>query len=195
MKNIAQDEHRPSFPKPQKPMAVRVWAGLAASVLALGLAGCDETTFKSADSLQSQARQALDAKNYSIAAERAAQWSQKSPNDYAAHYLLAQARALLGDRNGALMALEQAIKSGLRDDVEIDANPNLAGIRDMSAYSDLMNASFPSRSRSVAGVQVQLPGAVGGVRAEAGAQVSIHESNGKTVVRADDLVVEVPKSR
>lgn len=171
------------------------YSWMAAAVLALGLAACDGAGFKSADGLKTETLQALDAKNYSIAAERAVQLTEKTPNDYEAHYLLAQARALLGDRNGALMALEQAIKTGLRDDAAIDANPNLAAIREMNAYTDLMNASFPSRSRAVAGVQVQLPAEGGGARAQVGSQLSIRESGGKTVVRADDLVIEVPKPR
>ena len=49
------------------------YSWMAAAVLALGLAACDGAGFKSADGLKTETLQALDAKNYSIAAERAVQ--------------------------------------------------------------------------------------------------------------------------
>jgi hypothetical protein len=80
--------------------------------------------------------------------------------------------------------LEQAIKAGLKDDTQIEKNPLLEPIRSMAAYADLMKTSFPSRKQ-----------ASNDARSSDNpddASVSIREVDGKQVLRAGDVVVEVP---
>ena len=155
----------------------------ASVVFATALAGCDTGLFKSAESLKTDARQSIEAKNYSEAALRAQKLIDKAPEDFEGYFLLAQAKSQTGDNNAALVALEQAIKKGLKDDTQIDKNPNLEAIKKMTAFTDLMNANFPSRKAAIAS---------GGSASAGDASVSIQESNGKQVIKAGDIVVEIP---
>lgn len=150
----------------------------------LSLAACDTSVFASADKLKVEARQTLEAKNFSNAAKAAQKLIDKAPDDYEGYYLMAQAKAQTGDKNAAIVALEQAIKKGLKDDAQIDKSTNLDPIKPMVAYGDLMKASFPGRSVPVAGVPTSA--------SNSSASVSITESDGKQVLRAGDVVIEVP---
>ena len=159
-----------------------LWGVLLLVGIAVGACSLDD--IKSVESLKTEAKQALAAKNFSIGASLAQTLSQKAPADREAHFLLAQAKAQVGDRNAALVALEQAINAGFKDDKQIDKDPLLEPIRGMSAYADLMNSSFPSRAQA---------------RNESDtsdkaddSSVSIREIDGKQVLRAGDVVVEVP---
>ncbi len=152
-------------------------------VVTTSLAGCDTGPFKSAEGLKIDTRQSIEAKNYSEAALRAQKLIEKAPQDFEGYFLLAQAKAQTGDNNAALVALDQAIQKGLKDDTQIDKNLNLEPVKKMSAFTDLMNANFPSRKAAIA--------SEGG--ASAGyASVSIQESNGKQIIKAGDIVVEIP---
>ncbi len=68
---------------------------------------------------------------------------------------------------------------GCGDDVQIESNTNLDPIKSMVAYQDLMKTSFPGRVAKKA-------------EAQDNATVSITEENGKQVLRAGDVVLEVP---
>lgn len=81
--------------------------------------------------------------------------------------------------NAALVALEQALKKGLKDDVQIDSNANLEPIKSMVAYQDLMKTHFPGRKSK----QEQAPDS---------GSVSITEKEGMQVLRAGDIVLKVP---
>jgi hypothetical protein len=161
-------------------------AFISVFVLAAAMSGCDSSLLASAEKLKSEARQSLDARNFSDAARAAQIYIDKAPEDYEGYYLLAQAKAQTGDKNAALVALEQAIKKGLKDDEQIDNNPNLDPIKSMVAYGDLMKTSFPGRNALIAGES----GA--SASGEASASVSITESGGKQVLRAGDIVIEMP---
>jgi tetratricopeptide (TPR) repeat protein len=152
--------------------------------VALTLTACDASVFANADKLKVEARQTLEAKNFSDAGKAAQKLIDKAPDDYEGYYLLAQAKAQTGDKNAAIVALEQAIKKGLKDDAQIDKNSNLDPIKPMVAYGDLMKASFPGRN---------VPAAEAAVTASNGsASVSITESGSKQVLRAGNVVIEVP---
>lgn len=158
------------------------------STLALtaALVGCDSGPLASAEKLKSLAHQTIDAKNFSDATKAAQKYIDKAPEDYEGYYLLAQAKAQTGDKNAALVALEQAIKKGLKDDEQIDKNANLEPIKSMLAYGDLMKKSFPGKTAPVASdPSVSVSG-------EASESVSITESGGKQVLRAGDIVIEMP---
>jgi hypothetical protein len=152
-------------------------------VVTISIVACDAGPFKSADSLKTDARQSIEAKNYSDAALRAQKLIDKAPEDFDGYFLLAQAKAQTGDNNAALVALEKSIKKGLKDDTLIDKNSNLEPIKQMSAFKDLMSSNFPSR---------QTAAASGGSTSAGDASVSIQESNGKQIIRAGDVVVEIP---
>lgn len=161
---------------------------LSAFILAAALAGCDSGPLASAEKLKSEARQTIEAKNFSDAAKAAQKYIDKAPEDYEGYFLLAQAKAQTGDKNAALVALEQAIKKGLKDDEQIDKNANLEPIKSMAAYGDLMKYSFPSRTEPVVNESVSVSG-------EASASVSITESGDKQVLRAGDVVIEMPADK
>ena len=141
------------------------------------LSACDAGPFASADSVRQHAVQSLEQKNFSEAAKYAEELSKKTPESYEAYFLLAQARAQLGDKNAALAALEAAIKKGFKDDAAISANPNLQVLHPLSAYNELMDSAFPKREKPVT----------------ASGDVGVSETSSKTVVRAGDIVLEVPK--
>lgn len=161
---------------------------LMAAFVATCVAGCNLDFIKSAENLKADARQSFEAKNFSDAAAIAQKLTEKAPTDYEGYFLLAQAKAQVGDKNAAIVALEQAIKKGLKDDDQIDKNINLDSIKSMAAYTDLMNASFPSRKTA----QEKSVSTAAVVSSEASASVSIHEADGKQVVRAGDVAIEVP---
>lgn len=166
-----------------------IGAAIAGGLLALLLAGCDTGFFPTADSLKSSAKQALEAKNFSDAATSAQKYIDKIPNDYEGFFFLAQAKAQTGDKNAALVALEQAIKKGLKDDDQISKNVNLEAIKNMVAYKDLMKSSFPGR------IDDDPAGNSASVTSKSSASVSITESGGKQIVRAGDVVIEVPTGK
>jgi hypothetical protein len=151
--------------------------------IALMMTACDASFLASAEKLKAQAKQTIEAKDFSQAALAAQKLIEKSPDDYEGFFLLAQAKAQTGDKNASIGALEQALKKGLKDDQQIDANKNLEPIRSMSAYSDLMNASFPSRASVLA-----VPGI--SVQGQTGAAVSITEVDGKQTIKAGDIVIQ-----
>ncbi len=148
------------------------------------LTGCDLDFIKSADNLKADVHKSMDVKNFSEAASIAQRLTEKAPTDYESYFLLAQAKAQASDKNAAIVALEQAIKLGLKDDEQIDKNANLDPIKSMAAYRDLMSASFPSRK-----------GMTGIFGSDASGAVSIREGNGKQVIRAGDIVIEVPADK
>jgi hypothetical protein len=150
--------------------------------LCVALGACD--MFASAGSLKSDAAAALTARNYTNAAQIAQKWTEKAPGHYEAFFVLAQAQAQAGDKNAALAALEQAIKKGLKDDVHIDGNANLDPIKDMSAYQSLMKASFPDRKSKQEDAQKH--------EGTHGSEVSISEKDGQQVLRAGDVVIQMP---
>jgi|GEM_PF-2227223 len=144
---------------------------------ALLLTACDSGPLASADAIRGHAIQSLEQKNYSDAAKYAKELSNKTPDSYEGYFLLAQACTQLGDRNAALAALETAIKKGLKDDVAIAANANLQALHPLSAYTELMDSAFPKREKPVV----------------ATGDVGISTTDAKTVIRAGDVVVEMPK--
>ena len=152
-----------------------VFAGL----LAVCLTACDSGPFASADSLRQHAAQSLEQKNFADAAKYAEEFSKKAPDSYEAYFLLSQARAQLGDKNAALAALESAIKKGYKDDAAISANANLQVLHPLSAYVELMDSAFPKREKAVV----------------SSGEVGIKETDDKTVIRAGDVVVEMPKDK
>lgn len=143
----------------------------------LALGACD--LLASAEKLKTDTSAALAARNFASAAQSAEQWTKKAPEQYEAYFALAQARAQAGDKNGALVALEQAIKKGLKDDVQIESNANLDPVKSMVAYQDLMKTSFPGRTAKKE-------------EAQDGSTVSITEKDGQQVLRAGDVVLQVP---
>lgn len=151
--------------------------------LCLALSACD--LIATADKLKSDATAALAARNYSSAAEIAQKWGEKAPDQYEAFFVLAQARSQAGDKNAALAALEQAIKKGLKDDVQIDSNTNLDPIKGMSAYESLMKASFPDRKPKQDEAQKS-------EEQHSDNEVSITEKDGQQVLRAGDVVIQMP---
>lgn len=160
--------------------------GRASAVLCLcfALGACD--IFVSADKLKTDATAALTARNYSSAAQIAQKWSEKAPDHYEAFFVLAQAQAQAGDKNAALGALEKAINKGLKDDTQIDGNTNLEPIKGMSAYESLMKTHFPDRKAKQESAQE--------VKSDT-AEVSIQEKDGQQVLRAGDVVIQMPANK
>lgn len=97
---------------------------------------------------------------------------------------MAQAQAQAGDKNAALVALEQSIKKGLKDDAQIDGNANLDPIKEMSAYQSLMKASFPDRKPE--------KGEARPPELQHESEVPITEKDGQQVLRAGDVVIQMP---
>lgn len=157
----------------------------AALVLTLSLSlligACD--FLKSADQLKADANAALGARNFSVAAQTAQEWVKKAPEQYEPYFILAQAQAQAGDRNASLVALEQAIRKGLKDDVQIETNTNLDSVKSMVAYGDLMKTHFPGRTAEPKQESQDF------------GNVSITEKDGKQVLRAGDVVIEVPATK
>lgn len=158
-------------------MKARLYSVLFAG--AVLLSACEGGPFASADALRNRALQSLEHKNFSNAAEDAEALIQKQPEGYEGYFLLAQARTQLGDRNAGIAALELAINKGYKDDAAISANANLQALHTLSAYSELMDRAFPHRARA----------------ATVAGDASITESSDKTVIRAGDVVVELPKEK
>lgn len=157
----------------------------ALTVIALvGLSGCNFDTFKNADTLKSETRDMLTAKNFSEAGKKAEALISKASSDYEAYFMLAQAKAQTGDYNAALASLEAALKNGLKDDNQVDSATLLEPIRKMTAYTDLMNQFFPSRKFSSAN---EAP-----AESKANTSVNITETQDKQVIRAGDVVIEMP---
>ena len=156
--------------------------------LCLALSACD--LFATADQLKTDATAALTGRNYSTAAKIAQKWADKTSDYYEAYFVLAQAQAQAGDKNAALAALEQAIKKGLKDDVQIDSNTNLDPIKAMSAYESLMKAQFPDRKVNHEDVHE-------GKQEDKhdNGEVSIIEKDGQQVLRAGDVVIQVPSNK
>ena len=149
-------------------------------LLAIGLlAGCDGNMFASAESLQTQATNNLQQRNFAIAAALADQLIRKAPDGYAGYFLLAQARTQLGETNAALAALESAIKHGDRDGDVIEQNENLQPLHGKPAYRELLDKAFPKRA------------AVAADDVSAGS-VGIVKSDDKTVIHAGSVTVELP---
>jgi hypothetical protein len=159
--------------------------GASVLCLCLALSACDMVA--SADKLKADASAALTARNYSSAAQIAQKWSEKTPDHYEAFFVLAQAQAQAGDKNAALVALEQAIKKGLKDDAQIDSNTNLDPIKEMSAYASLMKASFPDRKTPQEEAEEAKP-----EDKDDDSEVSITEKDGQQVLRAGDVVIQMP---
>jgi hypothetical protein len=115
------------------------------SVLAacLLLAACSGDMFANAKTLRTQASESLVQKNYGIALEKAYAATLKAPKDAEAYFLLAQAQAQLGRKNGAMASLENAIVNGYTDEEAIKGNANLEPLRKAEAYKELMAATFP----------------------------------------------------
>lgn len=155
---------------------------MAALFLTLGLSllisACN--FLKSAEQLKADVNSAMEMRNYSVAAQIAQEWVKKVPDQYEPYFFLAQAQAQAGDRNASLVALEQAIRNGLKDDAQIETNTNLDSVKSMVAYGDLMKTHFPGRTTEPKQALQDTE------------DVSITEKNGKQVLRAGDVVIEVP---
>jgi tetratricopeptide (TPR) repeat protein len=153
--------------------------------------GCDLDFMKNAENMKTDARHAIEAKNYSEAASISQKMTEKLPSDYEGYFILAQAKAQVGDKNAAISALEKAIKNGLKDDEQILKNTNLDPIKSMTAYTNLMNTNFPGKNpfieNNIPVIEVN--------RTEVSGSVSIQEVNGKQVVRSGDVVIEIPKTK
>lgn len=176
---------------------------LSAYILALGLlSGCNIDAFQSAADIKNAARQSLEQRNFADAVKQALRLAEKTPEDADAHYLLAQAQTQSGDRTAAVVSLERAIRRGLTDDREIDRNPRLEPLRAMSAYADLMNTSFPERARTLRATAGAVSVSVSGATTSTGIEtattesaVRIDASSDKQVVRAGDVVIELPNAK
>jgi hypothetical protein len=153
----------------------------------LALAACDAGPWASADAIRAQAAQSLQQRNFTEAANQAEFLTKKRPDGYDGYFMLAQARAQLDDKNAALAALEAAIKKGYKDDQAIDQNANLKPLRSMAAYAELMDAAFPKREKK--------PTLDMDKGASLSASAGITESDTKTVIRAGDVVIELPKEK
>lgn len=154
-------------------------SSLSTLLICAALVACDVGPLSSAETIQARATQNLEQKNFSEAAKDAEALIKKSPDAYTGYFLLAQARAQLGDKNAAIAALESAIKKGYKDDAAISNNVNLQTLHPLSAYIELMDSAFPKREKDVS----------------TAGDVAIRESAAKTVIRAGDVVVELPKEQ
>ena len=176
---------------------------LAGYFLTLGLlSGCNIEALQNAADIQTAARQSLEQRNFSDAVRHAQRLTEKTPTDSGAHYLLAQAQTQAGERTAAIVSLERAIRHGLRDGQEIDRNPRLEPLRTMAAYTDLMNTSFPERARTLRATAGAVSVSVEGVTTSTGVEaataestVRIDASSDKQVVRAGDVVIELPNAK
>ncbi len=146
------------------------------------LSACDSGPFASVDAIRAHATQNLTQKNFTEAAKTADELIKKTPDSYDGYYLAAQARAQLGDKNAALAALESAIKKGLKDDKDIVNNANLQPLLNMAAFVELMDEFFPKREKKILSTDASGIGSIG-----------LSETKDKTVVRAGDISVEIPK--
>lgn len=160
--------------------------GLALLFLCLALSGCELLT--STDKLKSEANSALSARNFASAAQLAHKWAEKTPDQHEAYFVLAQAHAQAGDKNAALMALEQAINKGLKDDVQIESNTNLDPIKSMIAYQALMNKHFP-------GLQAIQQEQHEESKNDGDNEVSITEKDGQQTLRAGDVLIQMPVNK
>lgn len=175
----------------------------AACFMTMGLlSGCNIDALQSAAEIKSSARQSLEQRNFADAVKQALRLAEKTPDDADAHYLLAQAQTQAGERTAAIVSLERAIRRGMTDDREIDHNPRLEPLRAMAAYTDLMNTSFPDRARTMrataGAVSVSVSGATTSTGVEAAtaeSAVRIDASSEKQVVRAGDVVIELPNAK
>lgn len=165
-----------------------VWRGISIFFPIIVLVGCDLLT--SVEKLQSESNANLEARNFSSAAQSAKKWIDKSPEQYEAYFVLAQAQAQVGDKNAALLALEKAIKKGLRDDLQIENNKNLDPIKLMTAYQVLMNTHFPGRTVVREGVREDMQSDV-----SANSSASITEKDGQQILRAGDVYIQVPANK
>lgn len=167
----------------------RMRTGALALCFSLALGACD--LFTNPDQLKADANAALAARNFATAAQTAQQWAKKAPDQYEAYFVLAQAQAQAGDKNAAVVALEQALTKGLKDDTQVTTNANLEPIRSMVAYQKLMDTHFPkhvgkqeSNTDSRAATEPEPDEGVD--------SVSITEKNGMQVLRAGDVMIQVP---
>ena len=182
---------------------IRYFMFLALSVF---LFGCDFDILATPEKIKQETKQSIEAKDFTKAAGLAQKYIEKVPTDYEGYFYLAQSKSQTGDKNAAIVALEMAIKNGLKDDQQIEENSNLDPIKLMVAYADLMRKSFPGREEQVfiqterevpAGISVGATSSTSSgtsVSASSGtsAQVSIKESNGKQIIRAGDIVIKMP---
>lgn len=152
---------------------------LFALIISGSLSACDSGPFASAETIRNRATQDLEQKNFSEAAKDAEALIKKNPDGYDGYFLLAQARAQLGDKNAAIAALESAIKKGYKDDVAISSNANLQPLHPLSAYEELMDSSFPRREKALS----------------SSGDVGISASDSKTVIRAGDVTIEMPTEK
>lgn len=165
-----------------------IWRSTALIFLSIMLGGCD--LLISVDKLKLESNNDLTARNFSSAAQSAQKWVEKAPDQYEAYFVLAQAQAQVGDKNAALVALEQAIKKGLRDDMQIEGNTHLDPIKSMTAYHALMSSHFPSRNAMRDGVREEPPGDT-----SADVSVSITEKDGQQTLRAGDVFIQMPANK
>lgn len=165
-----------------------IWHSIILLFFSIVLGGCD--LLISVDKLKSESNSDLVARNFSSAAQSAQKWIEKAPDQYEAYFVLAQAQAQVGDKNAALVALEQAIKKGLRDDMQIESNTHLDPIKSMTAYQALMNAHFPGRNAMREGVREDPQ-----VDGSADVSVSITEKNGQQTLRAGDVLIQMPANK
>lgn len=158
-------------------MKARLYSVLLAG--AVLLSACDGGPFASTDALRNRAAQSLEQKNFTAAAKDAEALIQKQPEGHGGYFMLAQARTQLGDNNAGIAALELAISKGYKDDIAISGNTNLQPLHALSAYSELMDRAFPRRAPA----------------ATVAGDASITDTADKTVIRAGDVVVELPKEK
>ncbi|MEI7456600.1 MAG: hypothetical protein WCK93_07710 [Nitrosomonadales bacterium] len=171
--------------------SIKFIGAIIASLIFCFVSGCDVDFMKNAQNMKTEARQSIEAKNYSEAATLAQKLTEKSPSDYEGYFILAQAKAQIGDKNSAVSALEKAIKNGLKDDEQILKNSNLDPIKSMTAYINLMSSNFPNKAAG----PVNSASASENNSSEVSGSVSIQEVNGKQVIRAGDLVIETPNTK
>lgn len=81
------------------------------------------------------------AKDFSGAEKKLRELIARQPTDSNSHYNLACALARLGKPDEAIAALDQAVKLGFRDRRHIEADEDLAGLRDDKRFREILTAA------------------------------------------------------
>lgn len=154
--------------------------------------GCILEQFDSPEKVKEKFDLSITQKNYGAALDFAKKLSEKEPQKYDSFLALAQAYAQTGDKSAAISALSNAIKLGLNDAHKIINDPLLDPIKQSAGFAELMSEKLDYQEQELDSIALIMK------EREAKADslindttTSITDKDGKTVIKAGDLEIEV----
>jgi hypothetical protein len=133
-------------------------------------------------SLLNEARSEIEKSNFGRAIDITQTITRSDADNHEAYFLRSVANAAIGNMKEALAAIDESMRRGLKDITRISEEHKLSLLRTTPEYHDLIKKYGYGSSSEITSTEIKA------------GNVSIKEESGRSVIKAGDISIVVPKN-